>query len=79
MLGVVSALVAVSQAHLDQSVLDFNRRQCPAAIAQAQAAIRAVAERPEPYELIGYCEAREGRMRSAQEAMTSAVTRDPQD
>jgi hypothetical protein len=78
-LGIAPALVAISQAHLDSGVADFNAGRCPAAITQAHAAIRAVGVRPEPYELIGYCDAREERLRSAREAMARAVSLDPDD
>jgi O-antigen ligase len=78
-LGLAPAFVAVSQADLDASVRAFARGDCATAIAHARTAHSAVSSRPEPLEVIGYCEARHHQAARAEQAMRSAVSRDPND
>jgi len=79
-LGVAPALVAISQADLDASVRAFERSDCRTALAGAQAAHGVVGWRPEPLEIIGYCEtAHRGDGARAVSTMKSAVKRDPGD
>jgi len=78
-LAVAPAFVAVSQASLDSAVDAFTRGDCPAAIADARSAHSAVGSRPEPLEIIGYCEAREGEGGLATQTIGQAISRDPAD
>ena len=76
-LAVTPARVALSQRHLNESVSAFARGDCPSTVNQALASIDAIAVRPEPYELLGYCDVRLGAPALGVRAMNSAVTRDP--
>ncbi len=72
-------LVAVSQMDLNASVRAFDAGDCRAAISQAHAASAVVGIRPEPFEIIGYCDAYHGATKLAVRAMRRAVSRDPND
>lgn len=76
-LAITPAATAVSQARLDEAVAAFQRDDCAGAIDAALDSLDALRVRPQPYEIIGYCDAREGEHRLALRAMRSAVDRDP--
>lgn len=76
-LAVTLAATAASQARLDDAVAAFERDDCAAAIDAALGSLDALRVRPQPFEVIGYCDARQGEHRLAIEAMRSAVARDP--
>ena len=76
-LAVTPAAIAISQSRLDAAVADFNRNDCGAAIDQALGSLEALKVRPDPYEVIGYCDARLGQDRLALLQMRNAVSRDP--
>jgi hypothetical protein len=76
-LAVVPALVFISQARLDDSLDHFNGRQCPDAIDLARSATSVLGFRPEPYEVMGYCELRLGHAAAGVAAMEKAIDRDP--
>jgi hypothetical protein len=78
-LGVAPALVAISQADLDAAVHAFDRNDCATALRRAGEAHRIVGSRPEPLELIGYCQTRSGAPRRAMTTMHEAIKRDPGD
>jgi O-antigen ligase len=78
-LAVVPALVLISQARLDDSLDHFRARNCPAAIDAARDSSSVLGIRAEPYEVIGYCEMRQGSGRRAVTAMQKAIDRDPKD
>jgi O-antigen ligase len=71
------ALVAASQARLLQSLDAYEKGDCDTAGARALDSIAVLGGRPEPYEVIGYCNARGGSTREAEDAMRAAVKRDP--
>jgi O-Antigen ligase len=77
-LGVTPVVVALSQTHLETALADFNANECPAAIRASLDSLGALSVRPEPYEIIGYCDIRYGQFQLAEEAMESAVSRDPE-
>jgi hypothetical protein len=77
-LAVTPILVGVSQASLDRALSDFEANQCPSAIHSSLESLHTLGVRPEPYEIIGYCDARYGEDQLAEEAMKSAVSRDPE-
>lgn len=76
-LAVTPALVAVSQARLTQSVDSYRRGDCSAAESRARSSLDALGNRPEPHEVIAYCEIRRGSAVAAEGAMRAAVERDP--
>jgi Flp pilus assembly protein TadD len=69
--------MALSQAHLNSAVSAFERRDCRHAVGEALAANSALSARPEPFEVLGYCDARLGRPRLGVTMFESAVRRDP--
>ncbi len=77
-IALTPALIYFSQAHLDRSVESFHRGDCPRAVDQALAATSVLSVRPEPFEILGYCDVRLGRPELALRAMEEAVERDPQ-
>jgi hypothetical protein len=77
-LAVTPVAALVSQSHLDNAVEAFKRGDCAAAIDSALDSLDAVKVRPEPYEILGFCDARAGQMDLALQAMRNAVSRDPE-
>ena len=75
--AVVPALVLISQARLDDSLDHFKAGDCPAAIDSARDSNAVLGIRAEPYEIVGYCEMRDGSPRRAVVAMEKALDRDP--
>jgi O-antigen ligase len=76
-LAVTPAAIAISQSRLDAAASAFHEGNCAAAINSALGSLEALKVRPEPYELIGYCDARLGQGELAEKAMENAVSRDP--
>jgi len=77
-LAVTPVLVLQSQDALDRSFRAFQRGDCPTAIDAALDSIDALPARAEPFEILGYCDARAHRNDLAMRAMRSARARDPQ-
>ena len=75
--AVLPALAALSQLHLERSVAALKRDDCEPAIQAALSSLSALPARPEPWEVIGYCDARLGRDRLAIRAFRKALDRDP--
>ena len=75
-LAATPALVAASQARLAQSVRAYEAGDCTEATDEALASIDALSVRPEPYEVIGFCDARLGQV-GREPAIAEAVERDP--
>ena len=85
LVGVGVALVAVvpagtwlAQRSLGEARIAFDRGQCSQAIRSSLDAIEFLDASPEPYELIGYCDARLGGDDLAVRMMSNAVQRDPE-
>jgi O-antigen ligase len=76
-IAVVPALVLISQTHLDSSADAFTAGRCPEAVDQAHASTSALGMRPEPYEIIAFCEVRVGAPERGIEAIEKAIDRDP--
>jgi O-antigen ligase len=76
-LALTPAAIAASQTRLDRAVGDFRRGDCAAAIDSALGSLEILKVRPEPYEVIGYCDIRLGQGTLAVRAMRNAVDRDP--
>jgi O-antigen ligase len=77
-LAITPVVVALSQVRLESALSAFDANECSAAIHSSLDSLSALGVRPEPYEIIGYCDARFGEDRLAEEAMRSAVSRDPE-
>jgi O-Antigen ligase len=76
-LVVTPALMAVSQGQLNRASEAFERGDCGEAIDAGLAAARAVPVRPEPLQIIAYCDVRLGQEDLAVRVMRGAVERDP--
>jgi hypothetical protein len=77
-LAVTPGLMALSQAHLNSAVAAFGRGDCGSAIGSALDSLKAIPSRPQPFEVLGYCDARLGQDRLAMDAMQSGIDRDPE-
>ena len=76
-LAVTPVLLAISQGRLETAAASFGDGDCGAAIEEALDAADVLAVRPEPYEIIGYCQVRRGFGQQAVRAMQQAVDHDP--
>jgi O-antigen ligase len=75
--AVMPAAVLISQARLDDGLEAFRRGDCRGAIEASLDSVGALGVRPEPFQVLGYCDARLGHHRLARRAMRAAVRRDP--
>ncbi len=78
LLAVTPALAALSQARLDESVAAFRRGDCTRTADAALASISFLSVRPQPFELLAYCDVRAGFPQLAVAAMGEALVRDPE-
>ncbi len=78
-LAIAPAQIHLSQRTLDRSVEAFKAGDCPTAVDEAIASTETLSVRPEPFEILGYCDVRLGRPELGVKAMTEAVDRDPSD
>lgn len=76
-LAVTPVLIVVSQGRLGDAEAAYDRGDCVTAKDRALSAIAAVAARPEPYEILGYCALEQGFPTAAVDAMAEGVERDP--
>jgi len=72
-------LMALSQTELNASVRAFDRGDCREATAHASAAGSIMSMRPEPFEVIGYCDTYHGSPGLGQRAISRAIARDRND
>ena len=79
LLAVTPATVALSQSRLDAATRAFKDDDCSTAVDDALGGLSLLRIRPEPYELVGYCDLRAGQNELAVRAMESARARDPHD
>jgi cytochrome c-type biogenesis protein CcmH/NrfG len=75
--AIAPALIVVSQRQLDDAAEAFDRANCAEATERATASIRTLEIRPEPYEVLGFCDVRQGFDRLGVAALEQAVERDP--
>jgi hypothetical protein len=75
-LVVSPALVAISQGYLNSAVSDFEEGDCAGASRDALDAIHTLSVRPEPYQLLGFCDSRAGQGELAVKMLETAVERD---
>jgi O-antigen ligase len=71
------ALVMLSQFRLEASASAFERNDCKGATSEAFSSINVLSIRPEPYQMIGYCDLDNGRLNEAVDAMQKAVDQEP--
>jgi hypothetical protein len=74
--AITPAKIAMSQMHLDRALTAFARNDCAAVVDEALASLDAVRQRPEPLELLGYCDVRSGRPDLGVRVLEGAVRRD---
>jgi O-antigen ligase len=79
LLAVAPAFVWDSQRKLDEADYAFANGNCRAATSAALSSIRVLGSRPEPYEVLGYCDIRSGMPNAAITAVQKAVSLDPGD
>jgi O-antigen ligase len=77
-LAVTPAAIAISQSRLDAAVTAYEKGDCGTTINDALASLETLKVRPDPYELIGYCDIRLGQSGLAVAQMENAVDRDPE-
>ena len=77
-LAATPVLVAASQSALTRASAAFERGDCAGAVDAALDSRDALGMRPEPYELLGYCNLRGGAFGLAIQAMEAARARDPE-
>jgi cytochrome c-type biogenesis protein CcmH/NrfG len=76
-LALTPALMWRSQGPLERAASAFERNDCATAIDASLDAIGRFGVRPEPWEVLGYCDARLGQYTLATRAMNAAHARDP--
>jgi hypothetical protein len=76
-LALTPALMWTSQAPLDRAQNAFADNDCRTGIDASLDAIGRFGVRPEPWEVLGYCDARAGQYALATRAMNAARARDP--
>jgi Flp pilus assembly protein TadD len=76
LLAATPALAAMSQVRLDAGVAALKRGDCARAIEQGLASTSLMPPRPEPWEVIGYCDARLGYSALAERAFDNAIRLD---
>ena len=77
--AVTPALMGLSQLRLNHSVAALKRGDCASAIDDGLSSISAIGARPEPWEIVGYCDMLLGSGDLAERAMRNAADRDPKD
>jgi hypothetical protein len=75
--AITPALIGLSQLALNRAADAFAARDCPTAIDAALTATERFGARPEPWRILGYCDARLGEYELARRAMDAARERDP--
>ena len=76
LLAVPPGLIFLSQRQLDSGVRALKAGNCPQAVESALASSRLLSVRPEPFELLAYCDVRLGRPKLAVQVIRAAVARD---
>lgn len=75
--AVTPALLMLSQYRLQGSANAFDKGDCKRATSEAIASINVLAIRPEPYQILGYCNMEDGQFQEAVAAMRKAVEQQP--
>ena len=74
---ITPALILLSQTHLQRAADAFQLHDCSRAESEAAASIAVLSVRPEPYQILGYCDVTDGRAESAVASMKTAVEQEP--
>jgi hypothetical protein len=77
LLAITPALAFASEQGLRRAQVAFGRGDCATAIDAALDSAASLDSRPDPFELIGYCDLRSGQARLGIAAMQAARVRDP--
>ena len=77
LLAVTPGLAALSQRALDESVAAFRRGDCARSADAALRSISYLSVRPQPFELLAYCDVRAGLSELGVRSMRKALARDP--
>jgi O-antigen ligase len=77
LLAAAPGYVWLSQRKLDDAEYAFSQRNCAAASRAAMSSISVLGIRPEPYEILGYCDLRQGMPSLALAAIDKAISLDP--
>jgi len=75
--AITPALLMLSQSRLSEAASAFDHGNCPQATSKALASLDYMAIRPEPYQMIAYCDLDQGRLTQAVAAMSKAVKEQP--
>jgi hypothetical protein len=75
--AVTPALLMFSQYRLQTAANAFEKKNCKTATSEAISSIGMMANRPEPYQILGYCDLSNGRAQDAVTAMRKAVEQEP--
>jgi hypothetical protein len=75
--GVTPALVLASQRQLNDARDALRAGDCTRAVDRAAASVSTLSTRPEPYEILGLCQAQNGRPGFAAQALGQATKDDP--
>ncbi len=75
--AITPGLLLLSQDHLQRAATAFEAGNCNVAETQALASINDLSIRPEPYQIVGYCDIHQGRVLNAVAAMRQAVAKEP--
>jgi hypothetical protein len=76
-LVVSPALMAISQGYLNSAVKGLEKGDCGTASQEALHSIHTLSVRPEPYQILGFCDSRAGENELAISMLETAVARDP--
>jgi O-antigen ligase len=77
LLALTPARVGLSDRQMSVALTAFERGDCRSAITSSLAALETLSSRPQPLELLGYCDVRTGRADLAVRMLEGAVRRDP--
>ncbi len=77
LLAVLPVQAALSQARLDSAVEAFKAGRCDEAVDESLASAGALPARPEPFQVLAFCDARRGQSALAIDVANKAVERDP--
>jgi hypothetical protein len=75
--AVTPTALMLSEDHLARAADAFETGNCARAEPEAVSSINVLAVRPEPYQILGYCDISDGRAQDAVAAMTKAVHQEP--
>jgi O-antigen ligase len=77
LVAVTPITVALSQSRLNTAVAALSARDCGRAVDDALGSLHWVGLRPEPFEVLGWCDLRGGQAKLGLDAMRAAESRDP--